>query len=197
MRMGKALAPSLVPACLAVLALAGTAQAHAWIDTTTPADGAVLTEPPAQVRVQYTEPMEPRVTTLTLLDGRGKPVAGTRQTPEGDRNLALVLHLPELAGGKYTVKATTLGKDGHPTEETISFTVNLPQAPADSVERDSTGGATVPAQEQGTETPAPKPGRERQRNAGAIGMAVARALSVLALLAGAVALSLLLTRKRR
>ncbi len=123
----KRAAQAAVMAALALVLIAPPARAHAYIESSTPVDGARLDTAPAEVRITYTEPIETRVTRLTLLDERGRPVAGTEQVSDGD--MALILKLPPLPPGRYTVKSNTLGKDGHPTEETIQFVVGRSQGP--------------------------------------------------------------------
>ncbi len=114
----------LCAAVAAVLAVHGTAAAHAYIERATPADGSAMSDPPAEVRLVYTEPVEPRLTTITLVGRDGRPVEGTRLESEG--RLTLVLKLPPLAEGPYTVRSRVLGADGHVTEETVSFYVGTP-----------------------------------------------------------------------
>lgn len=117
----KKLTNTLLPAFLAVLLIAAQAQAHAYIESTVPAEGAVLASPPAQIHLVYTEPVEPKLTTLLLVDANDQPVAGVQQTSDGNR--AFVLKLPPLASGVYSIKSQVLAKDGHVTEETVRFTV--------------------------------------------------------------------------
>lgn len=151
------MARALPPAIIAILLFAALAQAHSYIESSVPRDGATLDVPPAEVRLTYTEPLEPRVTTLTLVDAQGRTVPGIRQTVEGNRTL--ILKLPPLSGGKYTVKTKTLGRDGHVTEETLQFTVNAP--------RDNAGNALenapAPALVKRPDRDAPPPAASRQR----------------------------------
>lgn len=105
----------------------GPARAHAYIESSSPPDGARLQAAPDRVRITYTEPVETRVTKLTLIDAEGRTVPGTEQVSEGD--MVLILKLPPLPPGRYTVKSNTLGKDGHPTEESIQFAVGRVTGP--------------------------------------------------------------------
>lgn len=119
-RAGRALAL----AALLTAAWGATALAHAYIERATPADGSAMSASPAEVRLVYTEPVEPGLSSVVLVDSRGRPVPGTRLESEG--RLTLVLRLPPLAEGPYTVRARVLGADGHVTEETVSFYVGNP-----------------------------------------------------------------------
>ncbi|HEX6989027.1 MAG TPA: copper resistance protein CopC, partial [Bacillota bacterium] len=51
--------------------------AHGYVAESSPADGDVLSEGPAEVRVVFTEPFEPSVSSLTLVDSAGQEVPGS------------------------------------------------------------------------------------------------------------------------
>lgn len=116
-------------AILASLLIAGVADAQVRIERSVPEDGAVLTAPPSEVRVSYNAPVEPRLSTLTLLDARGRVVPGTEQV--GEDGSTLVLRLPSLSpGARYYVKSQAVGKDSSVSSELIRFSVQAPQSPA-------------------------------------------------------------------
>ncbi|MFO7172766.1 MAG: copper resistance protein CopC [Bacillota bacterium] len=133
---------ALLATLLLFASAAGTAQAHAGLEESVPADGAVLSAPPPEVRITFTEPLEPQLSTLTLVDAQGQPVPGTTQAAEGDRTLTL--RLPPLPSGAFRVRWRILAKDGHVTEGSIEFTV------------------AAPAQEQPGEPPAAEPAGDAQ-----------------------------------
>lgn len=124
MRRAQRLGLLLGLALLIALGRQGTARAHAYIERATPPDGSAMTTPPSEIRLVYTEPVEPSLATLTLYGRDGKPVPGTRLESEG--NLVLLLRLPPLSEGPYTLLSKVLGADGHVTEETVSFYVGTP-----------------------------------------------------------------------
>ncbi|MCG0239494.1 MAG: copper resistance protein CopC [Firmicutes bacterium] len=128
---------ALLATLLLFASAAGTAQAHAGLEESVPADGAVLSAPPPEVRVTFTEPLEFELSTLTLVDAQGQPVPGTTQAAAGDR--ILTLRLPPLPSGAYRVLWRILARDGHVTEGSIGFTV------------------AASGQEQPGEPPAPAP----------------------------------------
>lgn len=176
-QIGRAILLAAAPLLLA----AGLARAHAYIESSEPADGAVLAEPPAAVRVRYTEPIEPRLSALRLLDAEGRPVAGTGLASEGDR--ALVLKLPPLPEGKYTVESEVLAKDGHVYSEALQFTVAA-----------AGEGKEGAAAAEGAK-PAPAPAAEEGKAASASGGTVLLAVAAL-LLAGGLAFLALKRRTR-
>ncbi|MFO7172764.1 MAG: copper resistance protein CopC [Bacillota bacterium] len=151
----KALLAGLAALLLAV-PLAGSALAHAYVERSTPADGAELSAPPPEVRITFTEPLETEFSTLTLLDAQEQPVPGTAQAAEGDRTL--VLRLPPLPDGVYKVRWQVLSKDTHVTDGSIQFAVGVPlprTRPAEpQVIGAPPGGSAQPAPSQPPAPPA-------------------------------------------
>lgn len=148
------LAVLLLMACLG-----GVASSHAYVARSTPGDGETLLRAPKQVKVWFTESIEPKLTTLKLVDAQGKAVSGTTQALEGDS--VLILHLPSLASGAYTVQWQVLSTDSHVTKGTISFTVagETPAptpTPTPGPEPAPSPGPTPPPP-QPTPTPTPDP----------------------------------------
>lgn len=181
-------------ALLSPLLLTGLAQAHARIESSVPENGATLADPPAEVRIRYTEPVEERLSTLTLLDAEGRPVPGT-EPARGDADAReLILKLPRLSGGAYTVESQSLAKDGHVFKETIRFAVSEQQpTPA---EAQPAGAETAPA----GPAPAPTSAGETPNDEKAparIGPGEAVLGAAVLLLAGGILLGLLARRKHR
>jgi methionine-rich copper-binding protein CopC len=108
---------------LAVLTLAAASvQAHAKLQTSTPADGATVAAP-AELRLQYNEPVEAAMSAVTLTGPGGAAVAAGKPAADKADEKALVLSLPALAPGSYRVDWATVGHDGHRTKGEIRFTV--------------------------------------------------------------------------
>ena len=88
---------------MAMAALACTARpplAHAMLVKAEPARRAVLTRPPAQVRLWFNEEVEKDYAALTVLDGDKAAVTEAKPTIAADDPKAIVLPLPELAAGQ-------------------------------------------------------------------------------------------------
>lgn len=188
-------------ALFTTLLVTGPALAHARIAGSVPENGAMLAEPPAEVRVRYTEVVEVRLSKLTLLDAEGRPVAGTKLAPEGDREL--VLQLPPLPGGTYTVESQALAKDGHVFQETFQFTVAQTQpSPPDTPPAVVEPSPAAPASPAPVEAE-PAPPAVAQAQAAGDGGGPARigtgeaVLGAALLLAGGILLGSLARRKRR
>jgi len=113
-------------ACSGVATLAGgihPARAHAALVRSEPSRRAVLTEPPKQVRLWFNEPVEPDYSSISLLDAAEHLVpTGQAKTSPGDGKL-LILDLPPLAPGRYTVRYRVNSIDGHIVEASFDFSL--------------------------------------------------------------------------
>ena len=83
----------------------------------------MLSQPPAQVRLWFNEEIEKDYASLAVLDGTKGAVTDAKPTIAADDPKAIVLALPELAPGKYTVKFRVLSVDGHVVDTSYDFTV--------------------------------------------------------------------------
>jgi methionine-rich copper-binding protein CopC len=107
----------------------GPAFAHAGLVATTPADGATLTTPPAQVVFTFDEDLLPDAATISINDEQGNVVATQKVVPTGD---SVTVPWPaSLAPATYQVAYRVASTDGHPVAGAISFTF---AEPADAVQ---------------------------------------------------------------
>lgn len=108
---------------MAMCVHAAPALAHAALVKTEPPRRAVLAKAPAQVRLWFNEEIESAYASLVVLDTGKNPVTGVKpQLSPGDQK-SIVLPLPELAPGKYSVKFRVLSLDGHVIQSSFDFTV--------------------------------------------------------------------------
>ncbi len=115
-------AASLV-AMLAALAIADAASAHAFLDRALPAVGSTVHGPPAEVKLWFSQELEPAFSTVRVLDKSDKQVDGKdKQVDRGDATL-LRVSLPPLAPGTYRVVWRVLSTDTHVTEGDFTFEV--------------------------------------------------------------------------
>lgn len=113
-------------AALTLAALLATplgAAAHALLAKSDPARRAVLSKPPAQVRLWFNERLEPAFSSLSVHDAAGNPVttASAQVAPEDPKRLQLAL--PSLPAGTYTVRYQVLSVDGHTVNSSFTFTI--------------------------------------------------------------------------
>jgi methionine-rich copper-binding protein CopC len=102
---------------------AAPALAHAALVKTEPPRRAVLAKAPAQVRLWFNEEIESAYASLVVLDTGKNPVTGVKPQLAPDDQKSIVLPLPELAPGKYSVKFRVLSLDGHVIQSSFDFTV--------------------------------------------------------------------------
>ncbi len=109
------------------LGLAGVAAAHANLASSDPAANASLDHAPADVTMTFTEPPDPKLSVVHVLDVNGTDVeAGPVQAVPGQED-QLRSPLPtDLPDGVYTVSWRVVSEaDGHSTAGAFSFGVNV------------------------------------------------------------------------
>ena len=113
----------LLVAVAALGATASAADAHALVRSSDPANGAILSAPPSQVTVTFTEPPDPKLSFIHVLNEQGKAVESSAAHPVPGNGLQWVVPLPkDLPDGVYTVSWRSLSRtDGHVTAGSFSF----------------------------------------------------------------------------
>lgn len=108
---------------LAMLLIASPAFAHALLERAEPPVGSEITSPPHRVTLRFTEGVEPVFSSIEIRDAQGAamPIGKPHTTPGDDRNL--VVDLPDLRAGRYTVKWHVTSVDTHKTEGSFQFSV--------------------------------------------------------------------------
>jgi len=108
----------------------GTASAHANYVRSNPAADARLARAPAEVRVVFSEPVDPRGSAIAVFDASGKRVDRNDPAASGEPN-GLRVSLGPLGEGGYLVAWTALSSvDGHETKGTFAFAVGDAPLPA-------------------------------------------------------------------
>ena len=108
---------------LLMMVAAPEAGAHAFLDHAAPAVGSAIHGAPAQVRLWFTQELEPAFSTLKVLDPDGRQVdKQDKQVDHADPAL-LQVSLPQLAPGRYRVVWRALSVDTHVTEGDFTFDV--------------------------------------------------------------------------
>jgi len=113
---------ALFPVLLAVL-LTGSvgAGAHAYLDHASPRVGAVVNSAPSEVRLFFTQALEPRFTAAQVRSSTGAVVATGSVDPANTTQI--VIPVRGLAPGRYKVNWKVLSVDTHRTEGSFSFEV--------------------------------------------------------------------------
>jgi len=117
----KRLLVGLALAGTVLLAWAAPAAAHAQLDASSPAAGAVLAESPPDVTLTFNEPVEVSLGSVRVYDSDAERVdAGGARLEGGD---TVVAPLGDLPDGSYVVTYRVVSADGHPVHGAFTFQV--------------------------------------------------------------------------
>ncbi len=108
---------------LAMLSTAPPAFAHAMLERALPPAGSEVAGSPRQIVLNFSEGVEPLFSTLELQDAHAAIVPTPKAVTPPGNNRQLVVDLPTLASGKYTVIWHATSVDTHKTEGRYGFTV--------------------------------------------------------------------------
>ncbi|WP_430788947.1 copper resistance CopC/CopD family protein [Virgibacillus flavescens] len=100
-------------------------EAHTSLTEATPASGSKLEKSPQEVRLTFSSKIAPNLSTASINIQNGEPVKDTTEAISEDQK-SILLKLPDLESGNYTVDYKVVSVDGHPVEGTYNFTLNLP-----------------------------------------------------------------------
>src|SRR5512147_808606 len=129
--MPRTLRLSLLLALLLALAISGVVFAHADIVRSDPAANAVIDQAPAQITIEFTEPVEPRLSKIDVLYADGSIADNNDTWRDPDDPKVLHVSLKESREGTYIVSWRALSEvDGHVTSGSFVFSVGQPIDPA-------------------------------------------------------------------
>ncbi|MDX6255342.1 MAG: copper transport protein [Frankiales bacterium] len=113
-----------VGAVLLVTAGATPASAHAYLRSSTPAQGSVLKVSPPLLTLHFSEPVGTSLSAITVLDAAGRNAAtGSPLQPFNVATDIAVQLRPALPDGSYLVVWRVVSDDSHPTAGSYSFSV--------------------------------------------------------------------------
>jgi copper transport protein len=113
----------VVVAAAAALALPAAAWAHAALLRTEPVASRTVNAPPAQVRLTYSEPVEPRFAIVSVTDADGRQVTDGSPARSPGAPQTLVTPLRRVPEGWYLVFWRVISADGHPVRGAFTFAV--------------------------------------------------------------------------
>lgn len=115
---------ALTCAAAFISGVTSVADAHAFLDHALPAVGSVVRASPAQLKIWFTQRLEPAFSKVQVLDRSGTRVdKGDSQVDSADATL-LTVSLPLLSPGAYRVIWRVLSVDTHVTEGDFAFDVS-------------------------------------------------------------------------
>jgi copper resistance protein C len=101
----------------------GPVFAHAKLVKSDPPNRATLGIAPKQIQLWFNEEIEGSFAAISLHDAEGKSVTDASPETVPDDLKTVVLPLPEIEPGRYTVNFRILSTDGHVVESDYSFTI--------------------------------------------------------------------------
>ena len=107
----------------AMLCMASPAFAHAFLVRAEPPVGSEVATPPHELVLTFTEGVEPLFTTVQLRDAAGATLSTGKPHTAPNNDRRLIVDLPILHSGTYTVIWHATSVDTHKTEGNFSFTV--------------------------------------------------------------------------
>ena len=113
-----------------LLLLCGPALAHARLMETYPNDGGTLAEPPEQVQLLFSEPIEAEFNPVEVYDQGGDRVDEDDARVSPNNAKLLVADLGGLSEGSYTVEWRVSSTDTHPISGAYEFVVDTSTADA-------------------------------------------------------------------
>jgi copper resistance protein C len=98
-------------------------EAHAFLKDANPGVGSTIQTSPKEVRIRFTENIEPAVSSIQVFDASGKEV--DKRDLHLDRSDHALLHvsLPQLGAGIYKVVWRVVSVDTHVTNGNFRFRV--------------------------------------------------------------------------
>ena len=108
---------------LIFLAESARLEAHAFLKDAEPGVGSTVQTSPSEVRIRFTENVEPAFSSIQVLDASGKEV--DKRDVHLDRSDGALLHvsLPRLNAGVYEVVWRVVSVDTHVTNGNFTFRV--------------------------------------------------------------------------
>jgi methionine-rich copper-binding protein CopC len=108
---------------LIVVAGSTTLEAHAFLQHAEPAVGSAVPTPPGEVRIWFTEKIEPAFSAIQVFDASGKEVDKRDVHLDRSNQASLRVSLPPLRAGMYKVVWRVVSVDTHVTKGSFTFRV--------------------------------------------------------------------------
>lgn len=109
---------------LAAACVLTQAHAHAFLDRSEPRVGADVSVAPAEVKLWFTEDIEPAFSTVKVLDAAGKRMDVADARVDGTERQLLRVSLQKLAPGSYRVVWRVVSVDTHVSQGDFAFRVS-------------------------------------------------------------------------
>jgi len=115
---------------LAALFLTPQAFAHTKVVSADPAPRSVISHSPQSINILLNQKFEPAYSTIVVKGSDDKPVTTEKATVDPANKKRLILNLPTLPSGKYSVSYKVLSFDGHTIASSYTFKIKKEKPPA-------------------------------------------------------------------
>ena len=105
------------------LTLQTHARAHAFLDHAEPKVGGTVTNSPAEIKIWFTQNLEPAFSKVEVRDAQGKEVDKKDAHLDIKNKSLFLVSLPQLPAGTYTVIWHAVSVDTHKTQGRFEFTI--------------------------------------------------------------------------
>jgi hypothetical protein len=105
------------------IALPFAAGAHAFLDHAEPGVGRKVRSAPAMIKLWFTQNIEPAFSKVRVEDSSGKEVDKKDVHVDEKEKPVMMVSVPDLPPGKYTVTWSVVSVDTHRTQGHFEFTV--------------------------------------------------------------------------
>lgn len=109
--------------CAFLLALQSQTWAHAFLDHADPKVGSSITAPPKEVKIWFTQELEPAFSVIEVTDAQGNKVDKKDTHLDAKDKSLLVVSTGQLSSGTYTVAWHVVSVDTHKTQGHFQFTI--------------------------------------------------------------------------
>lgn len=114
-------------AAILFLIIQSQAWAHAFLDHSDPKVGSTITSSPAIIKIWFTQSLEPAFSTIDVQDAQGNEVDKKNTHLDDKDQTLLIVSVPQLPDGTYTVTWHVTSVDTHRTQGHFEFTVKTAQ----------------------------------------------------------------------
>ncbi len=109
---------------LAICSLATTwAHAHAKVESAEPKADSELSQPPKEIRLHFSDTLEPAFTKIVLLDAKNVAIKLPKAVVDKADAKTVSTPLPVLRAGQYLVRWSTMTRDSHKVKGEYRFRV--------------------------------------------------------------------------
>ena len=106
-----------------VALIAGVALAHSFLERAEPRPGSTVKAAPTEIRLRFTERLEPAFSAVQVTDDKGRRVDRGEAHTEPGSPRQLRVPLERIGAGRYAVRWRVLSVDSHVVAGDFSFSV--------------------------------------------------------------------------